>query len=175
MINDEEFRDCLKENMAKEINISLDEAAFEKSRAILSSIQCDRPNDIVFIEGGSFDINGYALQDIAATKELYDRYALNNIGFENAILGIRSPSKELAGIDQFELANIKLTDEQREALEQFGISFKGFAEAMLTAMQGILKPMSDLADAILKIPELQKPEPTFAKRKKPWKRDRFYD
>ena len=93
----------------------------------------------------------------------YDGKDLNDY----AILGIKPPSKDGAGI--------ALTNEQREAIIQLGKTFKGLAEVMLTAMQGILKPMNDLADAILKLPELQKPEPSFAKKKKPWKRDRFYD
>jgi len=146
---------------AKITTMGLEEAAFEKSRVMLSPIQCNKKDDVVFIEGSPIcgaDIHGYAVQDIA---------------FANKALGVDSPSKIGAGIDQFELANIQLTTYQKEAMIQLGQSFKGLTEAMAIIMSKTGKDINKLAEALIE--SVRQPEPSFAKRKKSWKRDRFYD
>ena len=67
---------------------------------------------------------------------------------------------------------LNLTDEQKEAILACGRAFRGFADAMITAMQGTSLVISDITNSLLE--SLQQPEQDFTKKHKQWKKDRFY-
>jgi len=187
MLSDEEFQDILSQS-AKELHseimelakttttLSYEEAAYAIHDRDITNDMFERANNQLTesIEEkifnnckyghGAFVLGHKSIPIVIPDMNINDGYGLMNIPV----------------VDQFEMANIQLTKEQKDAITQCNIAFKGFSEAMITAMQGCSLVIGGIANSLMDCLKAQeeiiiKPEPSYTKKKKPWQRDRFYD
>lgn len=75
----------------------------------------------------------------------------------------------------FTMANVQLTDVQKEAINKLSAVFGEFSERMMSNIMGLMTPVKGSLSVLQNLQEtIYPPQMDYTQKHKPWKKDKFY-